>query len=107
LKDVEGITLPPEATWAKNVYWMYTVLVENSFGTERDKLMAFLKEKGIDTRSVFYPIHIQPVYAEQYKGEKYPVAGKLGRKGVNLPSGNTLTKDQIRFIVETIASAKR
>jgi perosamine synthetase len=107
LKDVEGIALPPEASWAKNVYWMYTVLVENSFGTERDKLMAFLKEKGIDTRSAFYPIHIQPVYAKQYKGEKYPVAEKLGRKGVNLPSGNTLTKNQIRFIVETIASAKR
>ncbi len=107
LKDVEGITLPPEAPWAKNVYWMYTVLVENSFGMERDKLMVYLKEKGIDTRSAFYPIHIQPVYAEQYKGEKYPVAGKLGRKGINLPSGNTLTKDQIRFIVETIASAER
>jgi len=107
LKDVEGITLPPEAPWAKNVYWMYTVLVENSFGMDRDKLMAYLKEKGIDTRSAFYPIHVQPVYAKQYKGEKYPVAEKLGRKGVNLPSGNTLTKDQIRFIVETIASAKR
>jgi perosamine synthetase len=74
---------------------------------ERDRLMAFLKEKGIDTRSAFYPIHVQPVYAKHYKGEKYPVAEKLGKKGVNLPSGNTLAKDQIRFIVETIASAKR
>ncbi len=106
LKDVEGVTLPPEAPWAKNVYWMYTVLIEDSFGKSRDDLMAYLKEKGIDTRSAFYPIHTQPVYAEQYKGEKYPVAEELGRKGINLPSGNTLTKDQIKYIAETIISAK-
>ncbi len=106
LRDVNGITLPPEAPWAKNVYWMYTVLVEDSFGMERDRLMAYLKEKGVDTRSAFYPIHIQPVYAKHYKGEKYPAAEELGRKGVNLPSGNTLTEDQIKFVAETIASAE-
>jgi perosamine synthetase len=107
LRDVEGITLPPEAPWAKNVYWMYTVLVEDSFGMSRDELMEFLKERGIETRSAFYPIHVQPVYAEKYKGERYPVAEEIGRKGINLPSGNTLTNDQIRFIAETIASARR
>lgn len=107
LKDVEGITLPPEALWVKNVYWMYTVLVDDSFGMDRDKLMKYLKEQGIDTRSTFYPIHIQPIYEKQYKGEKYPVAEELGKKGINLPSGNTLTKDQIKFVADTIASAKR
>jgi perosamine synthetase len=107
LRDVEGITLPPEAPWAKNVYWMYTVLVEDSFGMSRDELMEFLKERGIETRSAFYPIHVQPVYAEKYRGERYPVAEEIGRKGINLPSGNTLTNDQIRFIAETIASAGR
>ncbi len=103
---VKGITKPPEAKWAKNVYWMYTVLVEDSFGMSRDKLMEYLKGKGIDTRSAFYPIHSQPVYAAQYKGEKYPVADEIGRKGINLPSGNTLTKDQIKQVVDTIISAK-
>jgi dTDP-4-amino-4,6-dideoxygalactose transaminase/intein/homing endonuclease len=107
LRDVEGITLPPEAPWAKNVYWMYTILVEDSFGMGRDDLMAYLKEKGIDTRSAFYPIHVQPVYQKLYAGESYPVAEELGRKGINLPSGNTLTEEQIKYIAETVASAKR
>lgn len=107
LKDVKGITLPPEALWAKNVYWMYTVLVEDSFGMGRDELMERLSEKGIDTRSAFYPIHTQPVYAKQYKGEKYPVAEELGRKGINLPSGNTLTKEQIEFVATAVISARK
>ncbi len=106
LKGVPGITLPPEALWAKNVYWMYTVLIQDNFGKARDDLMTYLKEKGIDTRSAFYPVHAQPVYEKQYKGEKYPVAEELGRKGINLPSGNTLTEDQIKYVAETIISAK-
>ncbi|HDI12971.1 MAG: aminotransferase DegT [Hadesarchaea archaeon] len=106
LKGVDGISTPPEALWAKNVYWMYTVLIEDSFGMDRDKLMTYLKERGIETRSAFYPIHVQPVYAKQYRGEKYPVAEKLSREGINLPSGNTLTKDQIKYITEAILSAK-
>lgn len=105
LKDVDGVTLPPEAPWAKNVYWMYTVLIEDSFGMSRDELMGFLREKGIDTRSAFYPIHAQPVYEKLYTGERYPIADELSNKGINLPSGNTLTKDQIKYITETIASA--
>jgi len=107
LKDVEGIRLPPEAPWAKNVYWMYTVLIEKQFGMTRDELMKFLKEKEIDTRPAFHPVHLQPVYADLYKGEEYPIAEKLGKCGINLPSANTLTKDQIKHIVETIVSAKR
>jgi len=106
LKDVKGITLPPNASWAKNVYWMYTVLIEDSFGMSRDDLMKFLKGKGIDTRSAFYPVHAQPVYAKQYASEKYPVADELSRKGINLPSGNILTKSQIETVVEAIKSAQ-
>jgi perosamine synthetase len=86
---------------------MYTILVEDSFGMGRDDLMTYLKERGIETRSAFYPIHVQPVYQKLYAGERYPVAEELGRKGINLPSGNTLTEDQIRYVAETIASAKR
>lgn len=103
LKDVKGITLPPEEKWAKNVYWMYSILVEDDFGISRDMLMEKLKEKGIDTRTFFIPIHQQPVYPE-YNGEKYPVADELSRKGINLPSGPTLKKEDIKYIVESIRS---
>jgi len=105
LKDVNGITLPPEAKWAKSVYWMYSILIESSFSMGRDKLMEYLARKGVETRNFFYPIHKQPVYSGRYKGEKYPVAEQLSCKGVNLPSGNTLGKGQIEYVVECIVSA--
>lgn len=106
LKDVKGITLPPEAKWAKSVYWMYSILVQRSFGMNRDSLMKRLLEDGIETRTFFYPIHMQPVYSDKYAGETYPVAEELSRKGVNLPSGSTLEKKQIEYITQCIISAR-
>jgi len=107
LEKVEGITFPPEAKWAKNVYWMYTILIEKNFGLSRDDLMIRLKEKGVDSRRAFYPVHTQPLYVEQFTGQKFPVADQLSDKGVYLPSGNTLTKEQIDQVVEILISIQK
>lgn len=103
LKRVRGITLPPEAPWAKNVYWMYTILVnEEITGISRDELMRKMEEYKVDTRATFLPIHLQPPYKEMYKHERYPVAEMLGKRGINLPSGNTLTKEDIEYVVTVL-----
>lgn len=108
LERIPGITLPPEESWAKNVYWMFTILVtKNDFGLSRDELMRELADHGIDTRSVFCPIHLQPPYRDKYIREAYPVAKDLSKRGINLPSGNTLTKEQIDFVTDTIFSIHR
>ena len=105
LGDVKGITLPPEAEWAKNVYWMYSILVEDDFGISRDKMVQELEKRGIETRAFFTPMHVQPCYKE-LKDDSFPVADELSRKGINLPSGSKLTREQIEYIVESIKSLK-
>lgn len=101
LKEIKGISLPPEASWAKNVYWMYSILVEDEFGLGRDEVMLRLQEKGIDTRPFFCPIHTMPPYQSE---ESLPVAEELARKGINLPSGITLTRKEVEYICETLSS---
>jgi perosamine synthetase len=98
----ENITLPPEASWAKNVYWMYTILIQDGFGISRDELIRKLELDGIETRTSFYPIHVQPIYAKQNEGERFPVADELSRKGINLPSGNNLASDEVTYVCECI-----
>lgn len=98
----EKITLHPEAPWAKNVYWMYSILIQKNFSIPRDELMKKLELEGIETRTFFYPIHVQPVYARQNKEEGFPVADELSRKGINLPSGNNLTTEEIMYVCECI-----
>ena len=100
LKDIEGLTLPPELNHVKNVYWMYSVLVTSKFKISRDNLMDKLAKYGIETRNFFIPMHKQPIFP--HISGKYPVAENLSDSGINLPSGATLQKDEIRYIVNKI-----
>jgi perosamine synthetase len=106
LKDIPGLRLPIEKPWAKNVYWMYGILVEKAFGLSRDQLRAQLKILGIDTRSFFVPMHMQTVFKNKAVKSKrfgrYPVAERLSEQGLYLPSGLTITRDQIRYIGDQI-----
>ena len=102
LKELEEegqITLHPEMPWAKCVYWMYCILVDDNFGMNRDELMKRLEEKGIETRPFFYPMHVMPIYKNN---KKFPVAEEISRKGVNLPSGVSLMEGIIEKVVSTI-----
>jgi len=104
LSGVSGLTLPCQKEWARNVYWMYAVLVEKEFGLTRDDIMAKLKEAGIDTRTFFIPVHEQPVFAKEreYQGLSFPIAEELSRIGFYLPSGLALTKSQIEEVCRAI-----
>jgi perosamine synthetase len=103
LKDLDGIILPKEAKWAKSIYWMYSVLIEKNFGN-RDKLIRYLKRQKIETRPFFCPVHLQPIYLEQFKNENFPIAEEISKKGINLPSGLLLKKSDIEYITESIIS---
>ena len=93
------ITLHPEMSWAKCVYWMYSILVEDGFGINRDELIRLLEKKGIDTRPFFYPMHVLPPYKTDE--DTLNIARTLSLKGLNLPSSPTLEKNEVEYIVET------
>jgi perosamine synthetase len=102
LKELEEeglITLHPEMPWAKCVYWMCCILVEDKFGTSREDLMKKLEVKGIETRPFFYPMHVMPPYKNN---DIFPVAEEIARKGVNLPSGVDLMREEVEEVVNTI-----
>ncbi len=103
LKNIKGITLPPQTKGVKNVYWMYSILVNDEFDVTRDELRKKLAKRGVETRTFFIPIHLQPIYFRRYD-ERFPVAEELCRKGMYLPSSSTLTKEEIEYVVESIAT---
>src|SRR3989344_697076 len=112
LKDVKGLTLPIEKEWAKNVYWMYGVVLDppsheasarqgESLGMTAEDFAKKLLEAGVQTRQFFYPMHLQPVF-EKYNKGNFPVSEKLARYGLYLPSGMALKESQIKEVVEAI-----
>lgn len=106
LKEIHGIVTPPEKEWVKNVFWMYGILFTDEFGLGRDEFRRRLAKNGIETRTFFIPMHLQPIYYKQYKGQQYPNAEELCKRGLYLPSSTRLTRKDIDFIVETIREVR-
>jgi len=105
LKNVPGLKLPVEKPYAKNVYWMYGIVVDpKKFGRTRNRLAKILKGKGIDSRNFFQPMHKQPVLTKMgiFDKNNYPTTEKLAKNGLYLPSGSGLTEKEIFYICKTI-----
>ena len=105
LNRIPGIVTPPEADWAKNVFWMYSILVQDEFGMTRDGLRAHLADHGIETRTFFIPMHLQPIYYRAFKGQRYPIAEMLCQRGFYLPSASSLTTREIDYVTGLVGQA--
>jgi perosamine synthetase len=103
LEHVPGITPMPEAGWATSIFWMYTILVnETAYGMDSRALLRRLEDAGIQSRPLWQPIHLSPAHA----GHTYtcPVAEDLYRRALSLPCSVGLTEAQQAKVIEQIAA---
>jgi len=91
------LALPVERPWAKNVYWMYGLVLDDTVPFDAAECARRLRDRGIDTRPFFLGMHEQPVFRDRglFRDEHYPVAERLARRGLYLPSGLGITEEQI------------
>jgi len=91
------LQLPPERTaFADNIYWVFGVVLDDKVPFDARGAMARMREKGVDTRHFFWPMHEQPVLQNMglFKGERCPNAERIARRGFYLPGGVGLTEDE-------------
>jgi perosamine synthetase len=100
LNGLPGLELPVEAPWAKNVYWVYGIVLDETTGLDAAAMAQRLRSKGVDTRPFFLGMHEQPAFRERglFLGEKYPVAERLARQGLYLPTGLNLSEETVSDI---------
>jgi pyridoxal phosphate-dependent aminotransferase EpsN len=103
--DLPGLSLMPQAAYALHTNWLSCFLIdEQKFGCSRDELIRVLDAADIESRPVWKPMHLQPLYAscEHYGGE---VAEDLYRRGICLPSSSSLSlKDQL-YVIKQVRAA--
>ena len=99
LVENNKITPHPQMSWAKCSYWIYSILIEDAYGIETNRLIDNLEIEKIDVRPFFYPLNTMPPYKNS---EKFPIAEEISRKGISLPSSIDLTKDDVFEVVECI-----
>jgi dTDP-4-amino-4,6-dideoxygalactose transaminase len=102
-KEVDGITVfkEPNSDYFSN-HWLSCILIDEDItGFSRDELRLHLEKDTIESRPLWKPMHLQPVFKEApYYGGK--VAESLFEKGLCLPSGSNLTENDLKRISKSI-----
>lgn len=109
LANIPGLQPPVEKSYARNIYWMYGVVLDRKTGFNNETFAKKLAKHGIGTRPFFYPLHRQPVWKKsQYRRVKeknrgsFPVADRIAEQGLYLPSGLGTTEEEIRYVSAVI-----
>jgi perosamine synthetase len=98
LSDVKNIQLNvPETQYAKSIYWVYGVVLNDDVPFDGTEAISRLHKKGVGARPFFWPMHEQPVFQKMglFKNDSHPVSERIARRGFYLPSGMGLSEDQI------------
>jgi len=103
---------PVEREGCRNVYWMYGILINGDSGQSSREAREMLAERGVETRPFFVPIQRQPVYQGNHRRwpdlrGTYPVSEDIADRGLYLPSGLGLTRDDQEYVVEQLLSCKQ
>jgi pyridoxal phosphate-dependent aminotransferase EpsN len=102
LGEIPGLTFVDEMPYGRHTRWLTVMLVDpKEFGMSREQIRLKLEEHNIESRSLWKPMHCQPVFQE-YEAFGGAVAETLFDQGLCLPSGTALTKDQLEHIVSII-----
>ena len=109
LRDIPGLQLPVEESYARNVYWMYHVLLREEFGCSREIVMGKLRNWGIETREAFIPYNMQEIFLRRgwVKRDDCLIANYVARNGFYLPSGPVLSEEDLEYIAGRLNDIQR
>ncbi len=107
LVGIPGLRCQVERPWAKSVYWMYCIELDERVGVTADDMRHALASRQIGTRPFFLGLHEQPAAhcRDLFVGERYPVSERIARQGLYLPSGLTLTDSQVHQVAGAVRDA--
>lgn len=104
LEGAIGInSLPLRMPKSFNSNWLYTILLDDDI--DRDSIIAWLQDFGIECRPTFYPLHVMPPYQKFRRSESLAISEKVSRTGLSLPTSVSLSEDEIDYICQHLTAA--
>ena len=110
LAGLRGVQTPlPETNYAKNIYWVYGLVLDDDVGFDAEAAMRRLAALGVGCRPFFYPIHQQPVLRRMglFANDSHPVAERMYRRGFYIPSGMALTDGEMNTVAQAVREILR
>ena len=104
LADLPGIKFMPEANFGTSTRWLSCLTIDpETSGTNREQIRLQLLDKQIETRPVWKPMHLQPIFAD-CECINNGVAEELFQQGLCLPSGSNLTESDLERVIIEVKS---
>ncbi len=108
LKNCDLLNLPIERDYAKNVYWMYHVVLTKKCVQSRQYIMQQLAEQKIETREGFVPFNLQTELGIDVGAEQAcPVANYIGENSFYLPTGPALSQIEVDMVCDKLLEILR
>lgn len=102
LAEIDGLSVQqnPSTDFNSN-FWLSTVLIDQKTGKDPESLRQFMLDAGVETRRLWRPMHMQPVFADApYYGGT--TCETLFDRGLCLPSGSGLKEEELRYVADKI-----
>lgn len=109
LADIEEIEWMPEPEWSFSTRWLTTCTISPSTSRPLSEVIERLAEEFIEVRPVWKPMHLQPIFAQYplFMSGNTPVSDRLFERGLCLPSGSNLTREQVARAIDTLRKVLR
>jgi dTDP-4-amino-4,6-dideoxygalactose transaminase len=105
LADIPGIEFMPEASFGRSTRWLTALTIDPElFGVDREHIRLALAEQLIESRPVWKPLHLQPVF-QDCEAIGGAVSESLFDNGLCLPSGSNLTMEDLDRVIQAIKAA--
>jgi perosamine synthetase len=90
-------------SWAKHVWWLFTVTIDETVPLNRFEIIDKLKSRNVEGRQIVYPIHELPPYQNPAHYSQFPVATRTVERGLHLPTWAGLTRAQVKHVCDSLA----
>jgi dTDP-4-amino-4,6-dideoxygalactose transaminase len=103
LGHLDGLSFMPEAAYGRATRWLTVALITPArFGADREQVRLALEAENIESRPVWKPMHLQPLFrGRRVRGGA--VSEDLFARGLCLPSGTAMTETDIDRVAEIVA----
>lgn len=106
LSGKPGVAFMPEPDWSRSNRWLTTMTIDPAAaGTTNMSVIEALEAQNIESRPVWKPMHLQPVFeGTRFYGHRgLDVSGALFKNGLCLPSGSNLTTEDQDRVIEVLS----
>ena len=105
LEEIPGLAFMPEPEWSLSNRWLTTLTLDpGAAGTTNMRIMEALEAENVESRPVWKPMHLQPVFegAKYFPHEGRDISAGLFENGICLPSGSGMTDGDQEFVIELL-----